>query len=159
MKKIIIFSILTAVLFAFSGCEEEFEPGQTNMMDMAGVWQVEHTYEGDGYGYTQIETYNTSDNSATEFWITDNGHFWWYKAKCPVNMETLTFEGTDLYSNYNDYEITVSIQNGKIIPNAAVTASGQSVDSIYFEIKYSDGGDDFHPVAGERYTGFTQDDL
>ena len=169
MKKIFLYTLVIAAFTLAFGCQEDFEPGGTAVESMAGTWNVHYDHsiygvDAFGVGYTEVYTYNTSDNSSSEMWVSDLGNFWEYKVKVPVDMSALTFGTTDtLISAYEDYPIKVVVQNGKIIPNGANPPSGNPVDSIYFEVWFEDLADatgivgDTLFVSGYRYTGWEED--
>ena len=56
------------------------------------------------------------------------------------------------------YAIGVTVKNGKIIQDAATLASGVTVDSIYFEVKFEDA-DVTYLVSGHRKSGCEEDEL
>jgi hypothetical protein len=169
MRKILISIIVLGLIFPFTSCEDDYEPGGTAVEEMSGKWTVVYdhsSYGADpfGVGKSQIYTYNTADNSTTEMWLFDDANFWYYKVKVPINLENKTFGTSDtLVNNIDGYEIKVIVRNGKIIENGAVPPSGLPVDSIYFELWFEDLVDytgipnDTLLVSGYRYTGWPED--
>ena len=101
MKKYLIL-FLTVLAFSFTSCDEDTEPGGTAVEKMAGDWWVTYQQSVDEYNYlfngtgampdeanienwnwdyvyddahSQIYTYNTAANVATEMFITDKKHY------------------------------------------------------------------------------------
>ena len=165
MKKLHKTSAILSLLFflSFTACDEggDPDPGATSTVEMAGDWYVQFLVDGvDVYnlGYTKITTYNTAANDGTEIWIDDNQNTWWFKVKCPVNTSNLTFSGTGLYSNVDDYEVDVDISNGIIVKDGATTSGGNTSDSIYFEAVFSDDPTTTYQLVGYKRTGFLEDE-
>lgn len=126
---------------------------------LAGEWYV--TYKVDGVdvydmGYTKVTTNNDAANEGNKLWIDDHKNFWWMKALLNCNVEDLSFSATDAAELYDD--ITVTITNGKVIPNGGLTAAGNVTDSIYMEIVYSNDAPRVWTVSGVRRTGFLEDE-
>ena len=170
MRKIILFAIVFGLITSFTSCEDDFEPGQTAVEEVSGRWNVlyNHSVYGEdafGVGKTEILTYNTADNSSSEIWLSDEGHFWDYKVRIPVDLQSLSFGTEDTVINAVDgYEIKILVRNGKILENAATPPSGLPVDSIYFELWFEDLEqygtgipNDTLFVSGYRYTGWEED--
>ena len=170
MKKIFVYTLVLGFLFTFNACQEEFEPGGTVVQEMAGTYTVLYNHDDYGtdpfgVGFSQIIMYNTSSESTTEMWLNDQGNFWEYKVKVPIDLNNLTFGSPDTLINAIDgYEIKVIVENGKIIPGAATPPSGNPVDSIYFDIWFDDLAgstgieSDRLRVGGFRYTGWPEDE-
>ena len=170
MKKIYTF-ILTVVAFAFTACDvvTDIEPGGTSVEKMAGLWTVTIDAEGkvvieDPYGleYSQVSTYNTAANTATEMWLDDGENFWKYKLKVVVDYANRTFTSNGEKDN-SYYESKVTVDGGKILEGAATTPSGMPADSIVFYVSFDDDdapgdyGFNKYKVSGFRYTGFPAD--
>jgi len=163
---------ITLLTFVFSSCDtkEDFVVEKSKVVEAAGQWFVEYNHEtyGEdpfGAGFTMINTYNTAADDGQEIWITDDGNFWDYKVKIPVDIENMTFGSENIVTNAVDgYEIGVIIKNGKIIKNVSLQPSGATTDSIYFEIWFEDLEDatgianDKLLVSGFRRTGFLEDE-
>lgn len=150
------------MLTVIASCQEEIEVGHTATGIMAGEWFVEMSETDEGgnivanYGYSNLITYNTSDNNETEMWLTDDDTFWWYKVKVNINLEDLTFSVTDGVDLRFDDNTTIT--NGKIIPNAATPPSGVKADSIYFEVEWASDPGTIYVGSGYRRTGFLEDE-
>ena len=163
MKKYKIYlGALLMVLFAtVSSCDEvgDIEIGGVTVEDMTGNWYVETSIDGTVIqGYVEISTYNSAAN-IEEMWIDDFQNIWWFKAKAPVSLSSLSFGGTDLPSNYDGYEITVTITNGAIAKDVAgATSAGNKSDTISFDIEFSDDPGTIYHIAGYKRTGFAEDE-
>ncbi len=169
MKKInILYTLLTALLGIFiTSCKKDPVVGGTAVQSLAGEWWIKLDYGKDATGdfgpnYYNFSTYNTAANIPTEMWVDDDNNsksFWDIKGKVTTNVAGRTFSGTNIANQ--DYQSTFTITNGKIIPNGT-RASGTHdvVDSIYFEIKFSDDPvpGTIHKAGGYKRTGFAQDD-
>ena len=196
MKKYISLALMTIALsFGFVSCDVETneKPGGTNVQNMAGRWTVSVSQVDENgnvvfepedlFGVVDVDlfTYNTSANSSTEMWIDDDGNFWSFKFKMPVNYGAGTFSATDVLYNDDMREIaeliaagqtptdkngnpltaeTATITDGKILYGQGHNIHGMPTDSISFYITFSDDpyGAQFgyakHHVAGTRYSGF-----
>jgi len=174
MKRIILTkALIAAFIFLFTACDKD-EIGGTAIEKMAGEWYVvadavdaegNLVYEDAdlfGIGYFHLDTYNTSSNSLTEMWISDNGNFWDFKALVNIDLDAMTF-AADNVDNLA-YESKVTIEEGKILLGAATTPSGMPADSIVFIVTFNDDpypeayGYYGYRVSGYRYTGFAADE-
>jgi hypothetical protein len=89
-------------------------------------------------------------------WISDNGNWKNIKVKCPVNIENLTFAGTNLANAATS--MTVVIKNGKITKGGGLSTSGVVTDKISFEIELSSEPGVTYKAEGTRKTGFVEDE-
>lgn len=170
MKKYILFITLLALIVSACDLKEDYEVERSKVVDAAGQWFVMYnhpTYGEDpfGAGFTSLKTFNTAADDGKEIWLTDEGNFWDFKVKIPVNLENMTFGSENEVTNAVDgYDIKVIIKNGKIIKNASVQPSGATTDSIYFEVWFEDLegsteiANDKLLVSGFRRTGFLEDE-
>jgi len=169
----ILSGIAVILLFATMVSCNESDPNikHTNAEAFAGEWFVTYSLGGSdvGGGYSTIITSNTAANVATEFLISDyvdpnatTGNFWSYKAKANSVASSLAFSATDAPSHVvvkgDDYDITLTITNGKIFPKGGLSKSKVAVDSIYFEVEFSDDPGDKFICSGHKRTGFTEDE-
>ena len=150
------------------GCDKggEPDPGATEVVDMAGDWYVKLLIDGEdvyGIGYYLLSTYNTSANDGQELWIDDQ-ELWPMKVSTPVNVESLTFEGSTLNNLYS-YEAggetispDVTITDGKVLLDAATTTGGNTTDSIHMNVEFSDDPGTTYTIAGYRRTGLLEDE-
>ncbi|SFE39621.1 lipid-binding protein [Sunxiuqinia elliptica] len=170
MNRIYLYAIIFSFFGILSGCQEDPEIWDSSTADFDGNWYVQYNHEtlGEdpfGEGLTTLYTYNTASNDGAEIWFTDEGGFWDYKVRIPVNQASLTFGSTsEVTSIIDGYEIKVIVNNGKIIKNAVELPSGAIVDSIYFEVWFEDLQDateienDKLIVGGHRKSGFEEDE-
>lgn len=170
MRKYLLYITFLALIFSACDIKDDFEVEKSKVVDATGQWFVMYnhpTFGEDpfGVGFTALKTFNTSADDGKEIWLTDEGNFWNYKVKIPVNINDLTFGSENIVTNAVDgYDIKVTIKNGKIIKNASVQPSGATTDSIYFELWFEDLEDateipnDKLLVSGFRRTGFLEDE-
>lgn len=198
MKKYIsMMAIAVALTWGFTACDVETdeEPGGVNIQNMCGYWDVSVSqidesgnvvYEPEElFGLVDIPlfTYNTASNSTTEMWIDDQGEFWDFKFKVPIDYAASTFHATDVCYNDDMRAIADAIAAGqnpvddegnpltpekatiteaKIMLGAAKNLHGKVCDSISFVISFTDDsyaakyGYAKHRVSGVRHTGFTE---
>lgn len=166
MRKLKITSLLLS-LFAIatlSSCDEGGNPdaGGTATEDFAGDWHIvglepDGVTPAFGGGYYLWSTYNAASNDEN-FWIDDHDTFFELKAKAQADLSGLTFQSepntTELYLGG-----TVTIQNGKILKDAAHSFGGHVVDSIYFEAEFDWDPGVFYKFGGHKRTGFLEDEL
>lgn len=157
MKKYLIY-ILFLFVVAFSSCDvkEEYEQINSQVMEASGEWWIKFSKTGYETGYLKVLTFNTAADVATEMWISDNGNWKNIKVKCPVNIENLTFAGTNLANTTTS--MTVVIKNGKITKGGGLSTSGLVTDKISFEIELSGEPGVTYKAEGTRKTGFVEDE-
>ncbi|MBV5312102.1 MAG: hypothetical protein JZU47_02330 [Prolixibacteraceae bacterium] len=157
MKKYFIY-ILFLFVVAFSSCDvkEEYEQINSQVMEASGEWWIKFSKTGYETGYLKVLTFNTAADVATEIWISDNGNWKNIKVKCPVNIENLTFAGTNLANTATS--MTVVIKNGKITKGGGLSTSGLVTDKISFEIELSSEPGVTYKAEGTRKTGFVEDE-
>jgi hypothetical protein len=170
MKKNILFIALFAVMLYSCDKKEKFVNEESKVVKIAGEWYVHYDHPVFGadpfdVGYLSLITYNTSADDGQAMWINDQGNFWTYQVKIPVNVSDLTFGSQDTVLNAIDgYGIKVLVRNGKVINKVSLRPSGALADSIYFELWFEDlegstgiAGDTLI-VSGYRRTGFLEDE-
>jgi hypothetical protein len=170
MKKNILLVAFFAMMLSSCDKKEEFVNEESRVVEIAGEWYVHYDHpvfgpDPFGAGYTSLITYNTSADDGQVMWINDQGNFWTYQVKIPVNITALTFGSQDTVVNAIDgYDIKVLVRNGKVIKDASLRPSGAIADSIYFELWFEDlegstgiAGDTLI-VSGYRRTGFLEDE-
>ena len=171
-----IFSIfaLAMLLFAASSCSKE-DVGGTATVETAGDWYVTMAAVDEngevvdedffGNGTFHLLTFNTAENKSTEMWVSDQEWSYYYPFKCKVTVDqaTLTFKAEASPNAFYEGE-NVTITDGKIVKDGAVTPSGQKADYIEFYISFDDDGYpayyefDKYKISGYRYTGFVADE-
>lgn len=165
------------MLLGAYGCEklhdwnqpEDPETEFSSTYPLSGEWWVQYyfdngdgTYTNSNYGYFPLYTYNTAADDGKEMWISDAGEFWTFTVKCPVSMQSLTFEGDTLISTADGggepYDIWLNISEGKVIKDGGRSPSGVVVDSIFVGIEFEDDEGFVYYAAGVRKTGFLEDE-
>lgn len=164
MKRYIKYALLLMAVVILGSCSKEDIP-MTSTVDLAGEWMVtvdvidgDQVYE-DGFGLGQMMwlTYNTNSNDGKQIWFDDLQSFWQFKVKLSCEVASRTFSGTDADNAY--YDSKVSVTDGKITPNGAVTPSGMPADKIECYITFDDDEDGYkYYVHGYRRTGFVADE-
>lgn len=114
-----------ALPFSFVSCDVETdeEPGSTNVVKMAGRWEVTidmcdsngQILAKDPYkiGIIEVQTYNTAANETNKMWISDLQNFWDFTFKMDVNYQARTFSATDVLYNTNMEKIAAAIAAGE----------------------------------------------
>ncbi len=158
MKKIAIAIITGTTILFFASCKKTLEPGKTAAVTAANGWWVTFKLGGSdvyGLGTFFLNTYNTSANDDS-LWLDDLGNSWGFKCKTKIDYNNLTFTGTNVQNQ--TYDIKVDITDGKILPMAGRSKSGNPTDSIYFKATFSDDPSDTYEISGTARTGFEEDD-
>jgi Lipid-binding putative hydrolase len=157
MRKILFGIFILVMIFSIS-CKKDVKPGNTAAVNAANGWWVTFTLGGQdvyGLGTFFLSTYNTSANDDS-IWVDDLGHSWTFKCKAKVDYNNLTFSTTNAQNQY--YNITVNLAEGKILPKAGKSRSGNTTDSIYFKATFSDDPTNTYVISGTARTGFIEDD-
>ena len=157
MKKYLIYMIaLISIVLTSCDMKEDYVQIDSQVVEASGEWWIKFSQADYETGYLKVWTFNTSDDIATEFWISDNGNWKDVMVKCPVDISTLSFEGSGL-DNIN-YDATIEIRNGKIEKDAGLSTTGLVCDKISFEIIFSDEPGVVYQALGTRKTGFIEDE-
>ncbi|MGZ3837578.1 MAG: lipid-binding protein [Flavisolibacter sp.] len=158
MKKItIIISVLT---LGFVSCKKDLpDVGGTAAQKVANEWWVElkDSTGADLYnlGHFKISTYNTAANN-NEIWVDDLKNAWSFKVKAQVDYSNLTFKASAQDNEY--YPIKVNITNGKVLPNAGHSKTGNVADSLYMKVEFSDDPGNIYTISGTARTKFAEDE-
>lgn len=176
MKKVLYFALLLCVTMV-SCSKEDIE--NTATVNTAGDWYVtvnpvdedgnvpEGLEDLFGLGRVHMLTYNTAANTPGEMIVDDLLNFWEFKVKVAADQTNLTFQTTTTEDNnmVADYEdINVTIEGGKILPQAGRQNNGSVADSIVFYVSFSDDpyparfGYKNYKVSGVRYSGLVEND-
>ena len=156
--KVIILVFGAACMWA---CSKDLpDAGGTSAKAFANEWWV----TDNGLKVRKLTTYNTSSNPDS-IWIlmtqkrndtTQRADTFQIKAK--VDPASLTFSVQNA-NNVLKYSInSVTITNGKILPNAGISQTGNITDSIYLEAEYSSAPGVKHVLAGVARTKWDEDD-
>ncbi len=157
MKKYLIY-IFVMLGIVLTSCDEkeDYEQINSQVVDAAGEWWIKFSADGAEGPFVKVLTYNTSADVATEMWISDGGNWKDVLVKCPVDINNLTFSGSNLDNNNSDDVITVS--NGQITLNGATSTTGVVTDAISFQIQFSSEPGVTYQASGHRKTGFLEDE-
>ena len=157
MRKKLLGMLIIVTIFSLS-CKKDVHPGETAAVKAAHGWWVTFTLGGSdvyGLGTFFINTYNTSANDDS-LWVDDLGHSWQFKVKTKIDYSNLTFSTNNAPNEY--YNITVNLTEGKILPLAGKSKSGNVTDSIYFKANFSDDPSNTYVISGTARTSFIEDD-
>ncbi len=153
-------SILILTLIILTSCKKTLpDIGGTAAQPIANEWWVSlfsgtTNLYGTGH-YFKLATYNTAANT-NEIWVDDEHNIYDFKVKAQADFNALTFNASKAQNEY--YAITVDIANGKVLTNAAHSKSGNIVDSIYMEAKFSDDPTSTYIIKGTARTMLIEDD-
>lgn len=165
MKKILI--ILGVSVIVLTSCKKNLpDVGGTSAERMANEWWVTLNFGGvNVYGndyHGKIATSNTASNN-NEIWVSDfpsgsTGNIWGFKVKAQADLNNLTFSANQAVSDNPAYAIKVNITEGKIIPGAGHSRSGNVADSIYMKIEFDDDPGTIYELKGHSRTKFIEDE-
>lgn len=165
MKKLAL--ILVVAVTALTACtKEKPEVGGTGAEKVANEWWVRLTVEGNDIyklGHFKMATYNTA-SSKDSIWIDDLKHGYGFKSKAKVDLSNLTFGAANVQNTYYDpakpanFPLTVSVTNGKVLPGAGLSKTGNVTDSIYLEVEFSDDPGTKYVMSGHARTQFAEDE-
>ena len=157
MKRIILIIAGIATFSAFS-CSKKPDTGGTAAEKFANEWYVTLYKAGTpGPSHAHMYTYNTSANS-NEIWLDDDGNVYEFKFKATVDLGSLTFSASNVTNQWPSYPIKINVTDGKIIPDAGRSKTGNVTDSIYMKITFSDDPGVNYELKGHARTRFSEDD-
>jgi hypothetical protein len=166
MRNIAFIAIGISILL-LSACDKKNLPdkGATYAERVSNEWWVVISQGGNQLiDPVKISTYNTSSNPDS-IWIDDLENIWPFKCKTKIDLASMTFSTQNSESQYDIkdaqnqvYRPLVNITNGKILLNAAKSLSGNTTDSIYLEIEFSDDPGTKYEIAGHARTMFSEDE-
>jgi len=169
MKKNIIYIAVLIMTLSMSSCKEDVEVWDSNTLGYSGTFFYQLYSEDNQDLYVdfdhdvQLMIYNTSANVENEIWIDDHDEVFGLKSKFSLQGNSESFSSvstnfTDLENNISaieapstdpttlNEEVTVDrdyirtfIVDGKILPSASTTVSGNPVDSIYIKLTLLSG--------------------
>jgi len=163
-----IFPVFILMIFLLSSCKKEKpEVGGTAPEKLANEWWAQLKLNGEDYygGYfSKISTYNTAANS-NEIWIDDDlestitgNYLWDFKVKATADLNNLTFSANQAVSVVPGYDIKVNITDGKVLPGAGHSKSGNVTDSIYMKVEFEDDPGTIYTIEGHARTKFVEDE-
>lgn len=163
-------SILAAVLLlsttvTFTSCDktesDEFEY-VSESGKLAGEWFVT-LKEGNNVvvKYKKLTTFNTAAANS-DLWLQANqmGATYSFKvvSKTDVANYAMSVENGSNVLTTAGVAPTVTVLNGKVLPKQGHSLSGNVVDSIYMEVKYSTIPGKTFVLSGHQRTGFAEDE-
>jgi hypothetical protein len=161
IKTIFAALLMLSLVMMNTSCKDDVEAGGTAMEKMAGEWVC---YSPD-FDYDFIcRTSNTSSNEVGKLLITDAGGFWDYAVIANADLSSKTFSIVEAINKVVDYDIKISIIDGKITEKAVTLPSGNKADKIEYGIWFEDIADAGAPadyvvtIVGYRYSGFLEDE-
>lgn len=158
LKKLGLLFLSIAMLSSFESCDQvEPVPDNSDILisEITGKWVVDMTHDGNPQGTNTISIYNTAANDTNMMWLDDLEHSWGLKAKVPLDLNALTFGGSNLKELY--FNVTVNITEGKIIKAGTESPSGDVVDSISFKAEFSDIPGEIWEYSGYKSTAKVED--
>ena len=161
MKKIkqYITSILATVivLASFTACDEvgETTTGGTSAQNLAGDWFIDASDASGKVSEHQLfSTYNTAANNNT-LWLDDHVSFKNFKVKVTFDKDG-SFSAASAINEYSSAAVTIT--NGKVEKDAAISKGGHKVNKISFKAEFSDEPGVLYSYEGSKRTGFSEDE-
>lgn len=156
LNKIFLVSFITIVIL--SSCSKKPDVEYTPTYKMSGEWFVEYYTGGAAITHhDKILTYNTADPSASQIWV-DDPNVWKFKSKMDVDYATLSFKPMAKTTNLRISGESVKVIEGKVLPGAGRSKTGNAVDSIYLKLEFSDDPGTVYEIRGHQRTGFFEDE-
>lgn len=159
--------VATLFLGTLASCEDQgyddYEEEVTPTVAMNGEWWIDITDEATGDVYVQHALHKTFDDNNGRMIVSDRigstSTFtgWYLDAPVDVNTGALTFSANEVLNTAD--ESVVTITEGKIMKNAARSATGVVVDSIYFKATFDYDPSTVLIFAGHKRTGFEEDEF
>jgi len=158
MKRINILALLAISIISFVSCSKKPDVEYTSTYKMSGEWFVTLRQNGTAVAAVhKIMTYNTAEPNSGKIWLNDL-NYWPFKGKLDVDYSTLSFKAATGIANEALANKTAKVVEGKIIPGAAHSKSGNLVDSIYLKMEFSDDPGEIYEYSGHLRTGFFEDE-
>lgn len=155
--------INSACVFVFSillmaSCSKKPDVEYTSTYKMSGEWYARFYDNGAAVSsYHAILTSNTSDPNSNQVWV-DDLHQQPFKAKFDVDYANLTFKPMTGVANAESPGKTIKVIEGKVIPGGGRSKSGNTVDSIYLKLEFSEEAGTIYEIKGHQRTGFFEDE-
>ena len=141
-----------------SSCSKKPDVEYTSTYKMSGEWFARYYSNGAPVtSYHAILTYNTSDPNSNQVWVDDEGQ-WPLKSKFDVDYPNLTFKPMNNVANAADASIKVKLIEGKVLTGAGRTKSGNTADSIYLRLEFTDDPGKVYELKGHHRSGFFEDE-
>ena len=152
-------ALLLGAALLFSACTKDPEVERTNTEEFGGEWYIQYYESGQSLtDYHKILTYNTADPNSSQVWV-DDPDVWPFKAKLDVDPQAFTFKAMNGATDVaNGSGLTIKVYEGKVMPKAGKSKSGNTVDSIYLKVEFSDDPGTIYEIKGHQRTGFFEDE-
>ena len=167
--KNILLLLISVTSISLTSCNEDVEVWDSETLDYSGsfFWELydeDMTTKYVSYDHdVKLLIYNTAENVPNKVWIEDTDHVFPLKSKFSFtgSSESFMSDETEFDNLENDiiaietpttkpaglneevtedrYYIRNLVLDGKILPKAGTTVSGNPVDSIYIKIKLLSG--------------------
>ena len=152
---------ITALLIAsivVASCSKKPDIENTSTVNMSGEWFTKYYAGGAAItSFHKISTYNTSDPSSNQVWVDDLG-LWPFKSKIDVDYSSLLFKAMASAPNDEITGETIKVIEGKVLKGMGISKSGNTVDSIYLKLEFSDDPGTEYEIRGHQRTGFFEDE-
>lgn len=156
MYKVGVLFLGAALLF--TACSKNPDVEHTTTERMAGEWFVELFEDGHAVSdFHKVLTYNTANPSSGQVWF-DDPDIWEFKAKLDVDIQNLSFKAMNAAADVVHAGVTMKVYEGKIMPKAGHSKSGNAVDSIYLKVEFSDDPGTIYEYKGHQRSGFFEDE-
>jgi hypothetical protein len=154
--------ILTLAISQISCNEDGFEDLDLDISpvsSLSGDWIVK-TFIGNNLVLDDeiITTSNSNEDDGTKLSIFDHEHINSFNIATNVDINAMTFSGTDLPSNVDGKIITVTVTNGVITKGGTTSPRGRISDLISFAVEFSAALGTTYPITGFKRTGFLEDE-
>ena len=158
MKLFNSISMLFAGAFVLAACSKKPAVDYTSTVNMSGEWFTKYYAGGAAItSFHKISTYNTSDPKSNQVWVDDLG-LWPFKSKMDVDYSSLLFKAMASTPNTAITNQTIKVIEGKVLKGMGVSQSGNTVDSIYLKLEFSDDPGTEYELKGHQRTGFFEDE-
>jgi hypothetical protein len=155
-ERIVVFSVSVLLL---ASCSKDPDVEYTSTYKMSGEWFARHYANGAPQtAYHVVTTSNTSDPNSSQVWVDDHLAGWLVKSKFDVDYPNLTFKPMNDVANAATPTSKLKVLEGKVMPEAGRSKSGNTVDSIYIRLEYSNKPGVTYELKGHQRTGFDEDE-
>ena len=158
MKFIKSISALLIATVIIASCSKKPDVEYTSTVNMSGEWFTRYYFDGAPITpFHKISTYNTSDPNSGQVWVDDLGQ-WAFKSKFDVDYSALLFKAMAAAPNLEIDNESVKVIEGKVLKGLGISKQGNTVDSIYLKLEFSDDPGSVYEIKGHQRTGFFEDE-